>query len=120
MSVFGLPFFVAGVFMFLVTLGAVPVSNADEMPGWGWPALVLMGAAFTAVGGTLVFGRSWTTIDTTQRAVIKQWGLVVPLKGFTAYKESRACAVAVARHLHVDIEDGSTDHEVRLSCSPPG
>ncbi len=159
MSVFGLPFFAAGVFMFLVTFGVVPVSNADEMPGWGWPALMLMGAAFTAVGGALVFGRSWTTIDRSQRAVIKQWGLVVPLKertfplegytavtlgfvqgdsdtsdrfpvglkaragtdlplcSFTVYGESRACAVAVAKHLHLDIEDASTDHAVRLSSS---
>ncbi len=159
MAVFGLPFFMAGIFMFLVTFGVVPVSNADEVPGWGWPALMLMGAAFTAVGGTLVFGRSWTTIDTSQRAVIKQWGLLVPLKertvpfeaytavtlgfvqgdsdtsdrfpvglkaragadlplcSFTVYGESRACAVEVAKHLHVDIEDASTDHAVRLSSS---
>jgi hypothetical protein len=58
----------------------VPVSNADELPGFGWPLLIVMGVAFIAVGGTLVFGRSWTTIDTSQRAVIRQWGLVVPLK----------------------------------------
>jgi len=159
MAVFGLPFFAAGVFLILTGLGIVPVSNADEMPEFAWPVLLLLGGAFTAVGGTLAFGRSWTTIDCTQRRVIKQLGLLMPLRertfpldeytavtlGFvqgdsdtsdrfpvglkaragadlplcslTAYAESRACAAAVARHLHLDIEDTSTDHPIRLSSS---
>ena len=80
MSVFGLPFFAAGVFLVLTVVGVVPVSNADELPALAWPVLVLMAIAFTAVGGALVFGRSWTTIDRAQREVSKQWGLIVPLK----------------------------------------
>jgi hypothetical protein len=90
MSVFGLPFFGAGVFLFLTMIGAVPVSNADEMPMWAWPFMVLMAVAFTAVGGGLAFGRSWTTIDRAQRQVIKHLGLlmpmherIVPLDGYT-------------------------------------
>jgi len=79
-SAFGLPFFGAGVFLFLTLVGIVPVSNADELPGWAWPFLVLMAIAFTAAGGVLVFGRSWTTIDGAQRQVIKQLGLLVPLR----------------------------------------
>ena len=79
MSVFGLPFFVAGVFLFLTMIGAVPISNADEMPAWGWPFMLLMAVAFTGVGGTLVFGRSWTTIDRAERQVIKQMGLLMPM-----------------------------------------
>jgi len=91
MSAFGIPFFVAGVFLLLTTLGIVPVSNASELSLLAWPLFVLMGAAFTAVGGVLVFGRSWTTIDRSERSVIKQWGLliplherIVPLHGYTA------------------------------------
>ena len=30
--------------------------------------------------GGLAFGRSWTTIDRAQREVLKQWGLLVPLR----------------------------------------
>lgn len=158
-AVFGLPFFIAGVFLILTTLGVVPVGNADKMPAFAWPAMILMGVAFTAVGGTLVFGRSWTTIDSTQRTVIKQWGLLVPLRertfplgeytavtlgfvegdsdtsdrfpvglkaragadlalcSFTAYAESRECAVIVAKHVHLDLEDASTDHPTRLPYS---
>ena len=80
MSAFGVPFFAAGVFLILTTFGVVRVSNASDVPPLTWTLLVLMGLAFTAVGGTLVFGRSWMTIDRSQQSVIKQWGLVIPLR----------------------------------------
>ena len=157
MSVFGLPFFGAGVFLFLSLFGIVPVSNADELPALAWPLLVLMAIAFTTVGGVLVFGRSWTTVDRAQREVIKQMGLIVPLHqrtipldGYTAirlgfvegdsdtsdkfpvalkgstgpdlvlwnatlYEQARACAGAIGELLHLDIEDATTDHAVRLA-----
>lgn len=156
MSVFGIPFFAAGVFLFLSLLGIVPVSNADELPALAWPLLVLMAIAFTIVGGVLVFGRSWTTVDRAQREVIKQMSLIVPLHqrtiplaGYTAirlgfvegdsdtsdrfpvaltgstgadlvlwnatvYEQARACAGALGELLHLDIEDATTDHAVRL------
>jgi hypothetical protein len=156
MSVFGLPFFAAGIFLILAITGVIPMSNASELPAFAVPLIVLMGIVFTCVGGTLVFGRMWTTIDRSQRAVIKQWGLLVPmrerilplhghtavrlgfvegdsdsadqfpvalkaqagadlqLRSFTAYADARACARAVAEHLRLELEDASTDHEVRL------
>ena len=156
-SVFGLPFFAAGVFLFLVLLGIVPVGNADEMPTVVWPLLVVMAIAFTTVGGALVFGRSWMTIDRAQREVVKQWGLLVPLRGhsvpldgYTAvtlgfvqgdsdsaesfpltlkarsgpdlrlcslshYAKAREYARAIAGHLHLQIEDASTDHSITLT-----
>ena len=80
MSVFGLPFFGAGIFLFLTLFGIIPMSNADDMPTLVGPLLVVMAVAFTTVGGALVFGRAWTVVDRAQREVIKQWGLVVPLR----------------------------------------
>jgi hypothetical protein len=157
MAAFGVPFFAAGIFMFLGVSGVIPVSNASDMPRWGWLALAGMALVFTGVGGTFVFGRAWTTLDVTQRLVIKQWGLLVPLRertypltgysvvtlgfvrgdsdtadrfpvglkaqhgstlplcSFTTYADSRACAIAVARHLHLDVEDSTTDHRVRVT-----
>ncbi len=154
---FGLPFFAAGVFMILTVAGVIPVSNAGEIPRWGWPALAFMALLFTGVGGTLVFGRTWTTLDLTRRLVIKQWGLLIPLRertypltgysavtlgfvrgdsdtadrfpvglkaqngsnlalcSFTTFATSRACAIAVARHLHLDVEDSTSDHRVRVT-----
>jgi hypothetical protein len=79
MAAFGVPFFAAGIFLCLTVLGIVPFNNADEVPTWAWPLFVLMAIAFTMVGGGLVFGRSWTTIDRAQREMIKQMGLIVPL-----------------------------------------
>ena len=79
-SAFGLPFFAAGIFLILAIARVIPMNNASELPWFAGPLIVLMGLAFTAVGGTLVFGRSWTTIDRAQRIAIKQWGLLVPLR----------------------------------------
>lgn len=157
LAVFGMPFFCAGIFLMLSGLGVLPMVNADEISGFFWPMFMFMGLAFTAVGGTLVFGRSWVTLDATQRLVLKQWGWLVPMHtqthrfdGYTSvllefqegdsdtadkfpialksrtgadlplcsstqYAEARAWAAAIARHLHLDIEDASSDHSVRLS-----
>lgn len=158
-ALFGLPFLAAGVFVLLAGVGVVPMSNSADVRWYAWPLLMLMGAAFTAVGGSLVFGRAWTTLDITQRTVSKQWNLLVRLRArtfplddytavtlgfvqgdsdssdqfpvglrsragadlrlrsFTSYAEARACAAAVAQHLHIDVEDASTDHPIRLSSS---
>jgi hypothetical protein len=157
MAAFGLPFFAAGIFMILCVAGVIPISNASEMPRWGWVAMGFMGLAFTAVGGTLVFGRAWTTLDVTRRLVIKQWGLLIPLRertypltgysavtlgfvrgdsdtadtfpiglkarngpglglcSFNTYATARECAIAVARHLLLEIEDSTSDHRVRVT-----
>jgi hypothetical protein len=80
MSIFGLPFFAGGIFLFLTLLGIVPMRNADDLPTLVWPLLVVMAVAFTTVGGALVFGRAWTVVDRQQREVSKQWGLLVPLR----------------------------------------
>jgi hypothetical protein len=158
LSLFGLPFFAAGVFLILAAAGAVPIRGDDPLV---WPVLALLGTVFTAVGGTLVFGRSWTTLDRAQRQVVKQWGLLVPMReqivpldgyaavtlgfvegdsdsadrfpvalkshagpdlplcSFTAYPEARACAKAVGDHLHLDLEDATTDHPVRRPAGQP-
>ena len=79
LAIFGLPFFAAGVFMLLTILGVIKMSNANSVSLPGQLGLLFMGLVFTAVGGALLFGRGWTTIDSTRREVIKQYGLVVPM-----------------------------------------
>ena len=143
--------------MALAVAGVIPMSNSSEMPRWGWPVLGFMAVVFAGVGGTMVFGRAWTTLDITRRLVIRQWGPLVPLHerthpltgysavtlglvrgdsdtadrfpvglkapnginlslcSFTTYATSRECAIAVARHLHVNIEDSTTDHRVHVT-----
>ena len=71
LTVFGLPFFAIGVFMLLIMSGVVEMSNSDSVSLPGHLGMLFMGLVFTAVGGTLSFGRGWTTIDSTRREVIE-------------------------------------------------
>jgi hypothetical protein len=80
LSIFGVPFLAAGVFTALIGARIIPISNTDEVPVWAWPLIFLMGLAFVAVGGNLVFGRRWTTLDTAKGTIVKQSGLLVPLR----------------------------------------
>lgn len=86
MTWFGMPFFLAGIFVVLAGVGIVPMSG--PVSGIARVALPLMGLVFTAVGGVLVFGRSWTTVDTGRGLVVKEWGLLVPMRTRTHRLES--------------------------------
>ena len=79
LSLFGIPFLAAGVFLTLTGLRVAPLSNAGQVPGWAWPVLVLMGLVFVGVGGALVFGRRWVTIDRSRGVLREQRGLLVPM-----------------------------------------
>ena len=81
LAVFGVPFFLAGIFLLLTAGGALPMGGDGDLAGWGRPMLGLMGLVFTGVGGTLVFGRAWITLDVAERAATKSWGLLVPFNG---------------------------------------
>jgi len=78
---FGIPFFLAGIFMFLAVLQIVPFSNAQEVPWWSWILLTFMAVVFTLVGGSLVFGRHWVVLDLNKNIIWKAWGWLRPMKG---------------------------------------
>jgi hypothetical protein len=80
LSLFGVPFFLAGVFLLLTAGGVLHMAGDDHLGVWARPLLGLMGLVFTGVGGTLVFGRAWTILDVTERAAIKSYGLLVPVR----------------------------------------
>ena len=80
LSFFGIPFFAAGVFLLLAVGGVVPFENADEVPGHVSWILLVMGLAFASVGGGLVFGRKWVTLDRARGKIRKEWGLLVPAR----------------------------------------
>lgn len=80
LSLFGAPFFLAGVFVMLIGAGVVRASNAADLPLWAWPFIFLVGLAFVAVGGGLMLGRRWITLDKARGVLRKQWGLLVPMK----------------------------------------
>lgn len=84
LSVFGLPFLGAGIFMLLAALGLVPSENAKNMKGFEHVIFFLMGLVFSGVGGSLVFGRKWLMIDRPRGLVTEAYGLLVPMKQKTA------------------------------------
>src|ERR1700730_17092937 len=77
-SLFGLPFCIAGVVMTLGGFGVLPMRNGSEAPWWGGPVLAVMGLVFLAVGGALGCGRRWTIFDAGEKRVIRQWVVVIP------------------------------------------
>ena len=93
LSLFGLPFFCAGIFMFFVGIGVVPLQNADEVPPWSYLVMLFMSLAFTAVGAGLVFGRSWKVIDLTRGRVTKKMGLLVPMASEEFFLENYKAVV---------------------------
>jgi hypothetical protein len=91
LTLFGLPFLAAGIFLLLAGIGIVPLGNDPSLSWWGRPLLFLMGLPFAAVGGWLVFGRTRTIIDTTlgtlsrcRTVLLRMKNEEIPLKNFRA------------------------------------
>ncbi|HEY7186897.1 MAG TPA: hypothetical protein VH436_10125 [Vicinamibacterales bacterium] len=78
LSVFGLPFLAAGIFMWLSLAGVIPAKGLDSSTVT-WIVMPLAALAFTAVGTTLVLGRVWTAIDRAEGTLEHQWGLLVAM-----------------------------------------
>jgi len=102
LAVFGVPFFLAGIFLLLTAGGALPMGGDGDLGGWGRPLLGLMGLAFTGVGGTLVFGRAWTSLDVAERAATRSWGLLVPFTARTRRLDEFRC-------VRIGFEAGDSD-----------
>jgi hypothetical protein len=77
LSIFGLPFLLAGILMVQAPFGLVPIKFEGDMN----PAfVVLFGTPFFLVGAALVFGRSGVTIDRRAGVIRRWWRLIVPIK----------------------------------------
>jgi len=83
MTLFGVPFLAAGLFLMLAGAGIVPLETGR--PPSMRLGFLAFGLPFVLVGGGLVFGRSWTTLSATDRTVVKQMGLLVPMRS-TSYR----------------------------------
>jgi len=101
-AVFGLPFLLVGIGVTLSSLGLLPIRTASDFPWYGRPLMLLMGVVFSLVGGVLVFGRSWTTLDAASRTVTAQLGLLVPMST-TSYRVDDYASVVV------DFQPGDSD-----------
>ena len=78
-ALFGVPFFLAGVFM---ALGLTDVSpyEATLKRYWDFLVLPLISIGFLGMGGVMLFGRRRLTVDLRAGSVIRQLGLIVPLR----------------------------------------
>jgi hypothetical protein len=79
LSVFGMPFLLAGLFVMQIPLGIIPVTY-DRSNAWMPLFFLIFGGVFTTVGAGLVFGRSGIIIDRTRGRIVQWWGLLVPMK----------------------------------------
>jgi hypothetical protein len=110
LSLFGIPFFAAGVFLTLAGLRIIPMDNSDSMAGWEWLVITAMGLVFMAVGSGLVFGRSWITLDRARGRVAKQWGLLFPIKEETV-------SIAVMDTVALEFTEGDSDTQDQYPVS---
>ena len=78
MGLFGLPFFLAGVFLALTGSGLVPMQSAPDAK-WTPVLLGLMSLVFLCVGGGLMLGRRWLTLDFSSRSLVRSRGLLIPM-----------------------------------------
>jgi hypothetical protein len=78
LSLFGLPFLLAGLFIMQIPLGLIPVEHENEP--WMRFFFPVFGGIFAAVGTALVFGRSGLILDRTRGRAVQWWGLIAPMK----------------------------------------
>ena len=81
LALFGLPFFLTGIFMILASFGIVTMRSDGEAVTRA--AAFGLGVVFTFVGALLVFGRGITSIDVGQHVVTKQWRVLLPVRRWT-------------------------------------
>ncbi|HET6488793.1 MAG TPA: hypothetical protein VFG28_03440 [Syntrophales bacterium] len=101
LSIFGMPFLIAGLFVMQIPLRIIPVAYDQGSP-WMPLFLLIFGGIFTAVGTGLVFGRSGIIIDRTRGRIVRWWGLLVPMKRTETMLDG-------IRHVEMNFSEGDSD-----------
>lgn len=78
LSLFGLPFFLAGLFMLLTFFEVIDIGEVTGDRN----AMLIVGSIFTLVGTLLVFGRLKVTIDNGSKKILKTFSIIIPVKKF--------------------------------------
>lgn len=77
LSVFGLPFLAAGVFIILGGLGIIPVERSGDLGEWTQLVMFFFSLPFIGAGGAMLFGRSLTVLDLSKSVITMQWRFLV-------------------------------------------
>lgn len=101
LTLFGLPFLLAGLFVVQIPLGLLPLEERPEGPLVS-ALVILLGSVFALVGAALVFGRSGVILDRGRGRIVRWWGLLVPMKR----EETMLDAV---RQVEMDFSRGDSD-----------
>lgn len=102
LSLLGIPFLAAGIFMILAAFRIVPFDNAASIDYWTYSVIFIMGLAFTGIGGFLVFGRTWIVIDRSNGTMQILKGLLEPMR-----REARS--LTGFTHVILRFSPGDTD-----------
>src|SRR5260370_36010021 len=78
-SLFGLPFFLAGTFLARSVLRVVPVEGALSRGGRTLLLFALMSLVFLTLGSVVLFGRRWLTLDIASGSLVRSSGLLIPM-----------------------------------------
>ena len=113
LMLFGLPFFLVGMYILLGAFDVLPIGMDPNQPRIFF---VGFGVIFASVGAALIFGRSGLTIDKTTNRLIKWWGLGVPMKT-KEYNLSLYSRVTIGRDRRKSGKSSRTVYPVRLQGS---
>ena len=101
LSLFGIPFLMAGLFIMTIPLGLIPFEERPEGPLFT-VLIVLFGSVFAVVGAALVFGRSGIILDRGRGRIVRWWGLLVPMRRVEHMLDS-------VRQVEMDFSRGDSD-----------
>lgn len=104
-ALFGVPFFLAGFFLFLSVIGVLP-RQAENESKWTSLVLGLMSLVFLGLSSVMLFARRNLTLDLRRRSLIRQQGLLIPMHSETR-QLSEFSAVVLA------YDPGDSDSPVR-------
>ena len=111
--IFGLPFFLVGMYILLGALEVLPIEIDPNQPRIFF---IGFGVIFASVGAALIFGRAGLTIDKSTNRLIKWWGLGVPMKT-KEYNLSLYDRIAIDRERRKSGKSSRTVYPVRLQGS---
>src|SRR6516225_9177286 len=78
LSLFGVPFLLAGVLLLVKVVPVLPRAVASKT----WVVLVFasLSVIFIGLGGVLLFGRRWVRLDISTGSLLRSTGLLIPMR----------------------------------------